>query len=140
MLPVAHLLAMVLAAAELDDLDLVQTTMGLDRGLDQRVLDAGRADGDVVTVADHQNVVDFEGGTHVAVELLDLERFARHHAVLLTAGDDDCVHDRNSSSSYDVRNLPAVTDRSGIVVEFPCLVNPLAPFPAPPEHRCRLPS
>src|SRR3546814_10427768 len=83
-LPFAHLLAMVLAAAELDDADLVGATVADDfrghAGALERV-----ADLDAVAIAEHEHVVerDLVAGL-VLAEQLDAERLALHHAVLLT--------------------------------------------------------
>src|SRR5438128_991527 len=93
----AHLLAMVLAAAELDDADLVQATVRLDGRGDLGTFDLRRANGDLVAVAQQQHIENIDALAGFDVELLDPERFAFHNAVLLTAGDYDCVHDRNSS-------------------------------------------
>src|SRR5690606_30701780 len=93
MLPVAHLLAMVLAAAELDDADLVGAAVADDLRGDGGALERV-ADLDAVAVAQHEHVVerDLVAGL-VLAEQLDAERLALHHAVLLTAGDQNCVHD-----------------------------------------------
>src|SRR5690606_15407710 len=82
-LPVAHLLAMVLAAAELDDADLVGAAVADDLGGDAGALERV-ADLDAVAVAEHEHVVerDLLAGL-VLAEQLDAERLAFHHAVLL---------------------------------------------------------
>src|SRR5690606_5940810 len=53
------------------------------------------------------------------LELLDAERFALRHAVLLAAGDQYCVHDGASRvvrfCSYSLTWPPSRADRSGIV-------------------------
>src|SRR3546814_18355133 len=84
---------MVLAAAERDDADLVGATVADDfrghAGALERV-----ADLDAVAVAEHEHVVerDLVAGL-VLAEQLDAERLALHPAVLLTAGDPNCVPD-----------------------------------------------
>src|SRR5690606_38693897 len=91
-LPVSHLLAMVLAAAELDDADLVGAAVADDLRGDGGALERV-ADLDAVAVAEHEHVVerDLVAGL-VLAEQLDAERLALHHAVLLAAGDQNCVH------------------------------------------------
>src|SRR5690606_16441098 len=120
-LPVAHLLAMVLAAAELDDADLVGAAVADDLRGDGSALERV-AELDAVAIAQHQDVVelDFAAG-FVLAEQLDAKRLAFHHAVLLTAGDHDCVHDQTSSVVIVVVSLSHAApgqlraDRSGIV-------------------------
>src|SRR5690348_15210964 len=76
MLPVAHLLAMVLAAAELDDAHLVMATVAAHLGGDAGARDGRRADGDVLTVADHQHLFELDGTVHVGIEKLDAQDIA----------------------------------------------------------------
>src|SRR5690606_20937207 len=128
MLPVAHLLAMVLAAAELDDADLVQAAVGLDGGGDLGAFDLRAANGDLLAVAKQEHVADLDAAARFGVQLLDAEGLALHHAILLAAGNDDCVHDRNSSVVI-VERLPAATDRSGSLGEKP-LCGQTLPAPA----------
>jgi hypothetical protein len=54
-------------------------------------------DGDAIAVADEQDFIDFDVGTGFGIELFDAEHFVLHHAVLFTAGNDNCVHDLDSS-------------------------------------------
>src|SRR5690606_29720992 len=111
-------LHVVLAAAELDDPDLVGAAVGHDLGGDggaaQRV-----ADLDAVAVAQHQDVVERDLVAGLGFELFDAERFALRHAVLLTAGDHYCVHDGASRGvrfcSYSLIRPQSSADRSGIV-------------------------
>src|SRR3546814_7496867 len=84
-LPVAHLLAMVLAAAELDDADLVGATLADDfrghAGALERVADLA-----AVAIAAHETVVarDLVAGL-VLREQPAAERLPLHHAGLLNA-------------------------------------------------------
>src|SRR5690348_7069908 len=91
-LPVAHLLAMVLAAAELDDPHLVVAAVRAHLGGHAGAGDVGRTDGDVLAVADHQHLLELDRGVHVRIELLDAQDVALHHAELASAGNNDCVH------------------------------------------------
>src|SRR5579875_1388356 len=90
MLPVPHLLAMVLAAAELDDAHLVVAAVAAHPGRDAGARHVRRAHGDGVAFADQQHLV--EGDLAVRFHFLDAQDFACHHAVLATAGENDCVH------------------------------------------------
>src|SRR5207342_1177500 len=96
MLPVAHLLAMVLAAAELHDAHLVGAAVALDGGGDAGALERV-AKLDAFAVAEHEHVVERDLLAGFDVEQFDAQRLALHHAVLLTAGDQYCVHDQTSS-------------------------------------------
>src|SRR5690606_29721118 len=95
MLPVAHLLAMVLAAAELHDAHLVGAAVGLDGGGDGCPIERD-ADLDALAVAKHEHVVERDLIACFDVQQLDAQRLALHHAVLLSACYQDCIHDQAS--------------------------------------------
>ena len=58
----------------------------------------GVADGDALAVAEHQDIVESRRSLPASTSSFSTRSVSPcHHAVLLTAGDDDCVHDRNSS-------------------------------------------
>src|SRR5690606_32660291 len=88
-----HQLAVVLAAAELDDADLVRTAvadhLGGDAGALERI-----AELHALAVAQHQDVVELDLAAGFGFEQFDAQGLALHHAVLLTAGDNNCVHDQ----------------------------------------------
>src|SRR5690606_38187416 len=84
-------LHVVLAAAELDDAHLVGAAVADDLGGDAGALERV-ADGHAVAAAKHQDVVEGDLVAGFGLELLDAERFALRHAVLLTAGDQYSVH------------------------------------------------
>src|SRR5690606_8250028 len=86
-------LHLVLAAAELDDLDLVGAAVADDLRGHARALE-GVTDLDPVAVAQQQDVVELDLGAGLGLELLDAELLALRHAVLLTAGYQNCVHDQ----------------------------------------------
>src|SRR5438445_10136729 len=92
MLPLTHLLHVVLAAAELDDADLVETTVRNDLGCDRGTADGRRADLDAFARAEQEHLVEIDRGADVGFEFFHAQGFTLRHAVLLTAGDDDCVH------------------------------------------------
>src|SRR5690606_29086683 len=106
--------AMVLAAAELHDAHLVGAAVGLDRGGDggavQRV-----AHLDAIGIAAHEHVVERDLLAGFDVEQFDAQGLALHHAILLAARYQDCVHDQTSSVVIVVACLPSRADRSGIL-------------------------
>ena len=51
-----------------------------------------RADFDLVAVADHQDVREFDGGARFACKALDCEKIVLGDAILLAARFDDSVH------------------------------------------------
>ena len=65
------------------------TDRGGDGGALQRI-----AELHAIAVAEHQDVVELDLAADFDIEQLDAERLALHHAVLLTAGDYNCVHDQ----------------------------------------------
>src|SRR5690348_7689214 len=91
-LPVAHLLAMVLAAAEFHDAHLVGTAVAAHLGGDAGACDVRGTDRDGFTFADQQHLVEGDRGIGLGIQFLDAKDFALHHAVLATAGENDCVH------------------------------------------------
>jgi len=122
MLTVTHLLAVMLAATELDDAYLVGAAVADHGSGDSGILD-GIANLDAIGIAEHQHIVQLDLACRLLLEQLNAERFALHHAVLLTAGDYNCVHGRSLDSvvflewCLDVLPCPAAqrADRSGIV-------------------------
>src|SRR6185437_7124225 len=92
MLPVTHLLAMVLAAAEFHDAQLVGAAVVAHLGGDAGARDVRAADGDALAFAYQQNLVEGNGGIGLGIQFFDAKDFALHHAVLVTAGNNDCVH------------------------------------------------
>src|SRR5690606_19863403 len=96
-LPVPHLLLVVLAAAELDDADLVGAAVADDLGGDRGALERV-ADLDAIGVAEHQDVAEGDLVADFRGQELDAQRLAFHHPVLLAASYHDCVHVRFLSS------------------------------------------
>src|SRR3982751_6105704 len=96
-LPVAHLFAMVLAAAEFHDTDLVGAAVLDDLRGDECPGDQRRAERDALAFADHEHLIELDLAADVAGELVDADGFALRHAVLPTACNDDCVHDGYAS-------------------------------------------
>src|SRR5690606_29742654 len=108
-------LHVVLAAAELDDAHLVGAAVADDLRGDARALERV-ADLDAVAVAEHQDVVEGDLAAGLGLELLDAERLALRHAVLLPAGDQYCVHvEPLGSVVILVAWPPSRADRSGII-------------------------
>src|SRR5690348_15009475 len=93
MLPVAHLLAMVLAAAEFHDAHLVGAAVTAHLGGDAGAGDGRRANGDALAFADQQHLVEGDRGIGFGIQFFDAKDCALLDAVLATAGENDCVHD-----------------------------------------------
>src|SRR5690606_26531605 len=91
-LTVSLLAAVVLAALDLEDDDLLRAVLSHDLGHDLGARHVGLADLGGVA-ADHEDLVELDGATHVSRELLDTEAVALAHSVLLAARLDDCVHE-----------------------------------------------
>src|ERR1041385_993454 len=91
-LPVTLLLVIVLAAAMLDDADLVAAAVRHDLGGDLAALDQRRAHGLLVAVGDQQHFLEGDGRADIAGQALDLEDVAGGDLVLLATGLDDGVH------------------------------------------------
>ena len=91
-LAMAHLLTVMLAAAELDDMDFFAARLGLDDGRDLAALEKRRADLDVIAVTDHHHVGEVDGRALIGHDLFDLQGLAFSDPVLLAAGYDYRVH------------------------------------------------
>src|SRR5262249_15892139 len=105
-LPVTLLLVIVLAAAVLDDADLVAAAVGHDFAADLAALDGRRANGELVAVADQEDFLERDLRADVAVEALDLVGVAGSDFVLLAAGLDDCVHLRTPDYGLETKVPP----------------------------------
>ncbi len=88
----SHLLAMMLAAMELDDLNLLTTTMRLDRRGDLATLDHRRTDRDILAIGDHQHLIDLDCCAFFGCNLLDFEGLTLGNLILLATGFDYRVH------------------------------------------------
>src|SRR5690242_2148553 len=91
-LPMAHLLAMVLATAEFHDAHLVRAAVIAHLGGDAGAGNVGRTHGDGIALADQQHVVERDRGIGFGIQFFDAKDFALHHAVLAAAGENDCIH------------------------------------------------
>src|SRR3954466_632271 len=92
----ARLLARALTLAELEDDQLGTAELANDLALyrgtrDERLAELRRVAGD------HENLVEFDFGTRIASEELNLNGFALCDSVLLAAGADDCVGHGNGA-------------------------------------------
>src|SRR5690606_13154204 len=119
-LPVTHALHVVLAAAELDDADLLVAAVALDGSRDLGAVHRRRADGDLVAIAQQEDLPEFDGAARLCVQLLHAEGLALHHAVLLAAGDDDCVHGCLGSVVLLVDSRGSSRGKSGIIAAKGC--------------------
>src|ERR1700754_3438634 len=91
-LAVAHTLHVVLTATELDDADFIVTTLGDHFSLDGCASNNRCADVHVVAIGDQQNAVKSHGFASGDFQFFDLQVFTFSDLVLLTAGNDYCVH------------------------------------------------
>src|SRR6185437_8300595 len=90
-LPMTLLLLVVLAAAELDDADLVGAAVLAHGGGHGGAGHGRRTDGDRLAFADQQHLVELHGGAFFGVQQLHAQDIALLHAILLATGLDDCV-------------------------------------------------
>src|SRR5580693_6377600 len=98
MLTMSLLPLVVLAAAELDDADLVGAAMLAHGGAHGGTGHGGCADGDGFTGADQQHLVEIHTGAFFGVQQFHAQDIALLDAVLLAAGLDDCITHGNSPS------------------------------------------
>src|SRR5690606_23491385 len=113
-LAVALLLAMMLAAAEFDDTNLVVTTLFNHFSGHLGTADQRLANSDLVTVCNQQHFVEVNAFAGADFQLLDFQRVAFFNAILLATGLDNCVH------LYFPQYSPQWRDR------LACLQGPLA--------------
>ena len=97
-------LLIMLAAAHLEDPDLLAAAMRDDGGLDRRARDVRLAQANRLALADHQHLIQDDFRAHVRRYLFYLEFFAGRNLVLLAAGFYDRVHEWNSCVRW-VRRL-----------------------------------
>src|SRR4029453_1865786 len=105
-LTMALVLLVVLAAANLEDRDLVAAALAYDGGLDRRTRDGRLTQAHAVAFTDHQHLVQNDFGADIRRNLLDLHFFAGGNPVLLAARFHDRVHSAAplSFSSVDARS------------------------------------
>src|SRR5579859_5452099 len=108
MLTMSLLLLVVLAATELDDADLVGTTMLAHGGADGGIGHGRGTDGDRLTGADQQNLVEGEGCAFFGVQQFHAQDVALLNAVLLATGLDDCVTHGSFPSVVILLGSPAL--------------------------------
>ncbi len=80
------MLLIVLTTTHLEDGHFVVTTVSDDGRFDSRASQQRLTNGNLVTIADHQHFVQYQGCADFANDRFDLECFAQDDAVLLTAG------------------------------------------------------
>src|SRR5262245_22722942 len=106
-LPVPAAAPVVLAALLLVDEDLSVAALGEDLPAHDGALDQRRADADLcigVVAAREQHLGELDGRADVAGELLDAQRGARRHAILLSPGADDGeIHDWSGTTGLPRR-------------------------------------
>ena len=89
----ALLLANVLLGLILEDYDLPALAMLYDLCLGANALNIGLADRNSIAVSHHQ-YIEIDGIANLGVELFDEDLIARFDLVLLTAGNDNSVHQK----------------------------------------------
>jgi len=92
---VALTLHVVLTTTELDDGDLIVTTLRNDFSRYLGAFDDRGADGDVITVANQQHAVESQRFASGQLQFLDLEEFAFGDFVLLATSNNYCVHGKS---------------------------------------------
>jgi hypothetical protein len=90
-------LAVMLAAAKLENANLVRAPMRLNRGGNRGARELRGADAHVIAVRNHQYLVEIHGATFSDIELLNAQHVANRYPVLLATCLDYRVHDRFSS-------------------------------------------
>src|SRR3569832_3003564 len=104
-LATALALAIALAAAHLENLDLVAACLVQHGGRDCCATQHGGTHLDVGTVAHHQHLVKGDLAADLGLELFDFKFVAGAHAVLLAAGFDDCVHGGSPTNTIPGKRL-----------------------------------
>jgi hypothetical protein len=111
-LTVTGFLLMVLAASEFYDLDLIGTAMSLDGRGNLAAFHVRGAYINIVTIGNHQNLVDFDRRAFVGSQFLNATDFAFSNLILFTTCTDYSVHGVFSKSLTEkARILPAITAR-----------------------------
>ena len=98
----AHTASTVLLCAIGDDVQLLALAILDDLGRDGSALNNGSANLDRTLLADSENLIKLHFGVSFNVQLFDVDDVALLHAVLLTAGNNDCVHLFHSFSLYSL--------------------------------------
>ncbi len=101
-------LLVVLAAAHLEDLDLLVATLGQNRGLDTCTSNQRRADFHGIAFANHQDLVERDFSANVCRYLFYFDFFASGNTILLATGFYDRVH---LDSNYKERGKPRIMPR-----------------------------
>ena len=83
--------AIALLGLHLVDADLLALALFQDLAGHGSAVHIGSAKGAGFSVDDGEDLVEGDGGAFLGVQLLDEDHVALRHAVLLAAGDDDCV-------------------------------------------------
>ena len=124
-LPVPGLAAVVLAALEFDDADLVAPAVLEHCCGDGGPFDNGGADFDGITIAQHQDFGKFDFVTRRGINALDVELVALADPVLLAAGFNNVVHKilsiarrRGVRERAILRNSPALHKASRVPAGF----------------------
>jgi hypothetical protein len=112
-LTMAGSLLVVFAASEFHDFDLLRTAMGLDGRGDLATCYKRGADIDVVTIGDHQNLVDFDRSAFFGIQFFNATQIAFGNPVLLSTCTDYSVHGVFSKSLTEKARILTVMPGCG---------------------------
>ena len=98
----AHAASTVLLCAIGDDVQLLALAILDDLGRNGSALNNRSANLDRTLLANSENLITLHFGVGLNVQLFDLADVPLLHAVLLTAGNNDCVHFVHSFSLYSL--------------------------------------
>src|SRR5690554_521263 len=114
----------VLAAAELDDLDLLATTVSHYLSSHLATVYVGNTHFNVFTLGHHQHLVEFDRGAGFNVQLFQTNNLAFGYTVLFSAALDYRVHVYNSE--YGTATLLGPCTKT--VLQWPRIVRKLIPL------------
>src|ERR1700749_1981124 len=114
-----RLLALVvLTTAKLDDSHLVALAMAFNRRRHLGGSDGRGAERDGRARADQQNLIKFDTGALVCVELLDTHHSTFLNAVLFTARGDHGIHNCNSEAGRGAAKEPRIVSGEALRVKL----------------------
>src|SRR5437764_8856015 len=137
-LPMPLRLGVVLAASQLEDLDLRAATVSEDSGRHFRAGHQGITELHGVAVRNHQHLVEDDLSANVCRYLFYFDLFAGGNAILLAAGFYDRVHCGLQPNEFEDRwaTLEGVPTELAIIREFPRKVKDLSGA-LPPRREAR---
>ena len=113
MLAMASSLLVVFTASELHDFDLVRTAMSLDGRGDLATFYKWGANIEIVTISDHQNLIDFDRSAFFSIQFFNATQIAFGNPVLLSTCTHYCVHGVFSKSLTEKARILTVIPAGG---------------------------